>query len=259
MPLRPKATSAVEKALSVLEYVVREARSPSAAEIGEALGVPRQTAHRTLQELERLGLLRRGVDRDRYLAGDRLTALSISAISNSVNGGGTRSILADLVAQVQETCNLGVLDGGEVVYVDRIECDWPLRVQLKVGSRVPAHCTAIGKLLLAHLDPSARRRALGDGALRRFTPNTIVDRAKLDANLDQIAAQGYAINDQEDSVGLIALATPVRGRRGAVVAGLAVHAPSPRYPIGAAIGDLPLFREAADRISGVLFGQNEKT
>jgi DNA-binding IclR family transcriptional regulator len=113
--------------------------------------------------------------------------------------------------------------------------------------------------LLAHLDPASRRRALGEGELRRYTANTIVDRAKLDASLDQIAAQGYSINDQEDSIGLIALAVPVCDPQGSVVVGLAVHAPAPRYPIGAAIGDLPLFREAAGRISRALFEQSPET
>lgn len=256
---KPKPTSATEKSLAVLEFVVGTLRAASATDIGEALGMPRQSAHRTAQELERLGLLRRDIAGDRYVAGDRLQALAISVISNSAHTRATHLVLEALVGQVQETCNLGMLDGGEVVYVDRVECDWPLRVQLKVGSRVPAHCTAIGKLLLAHLDPASRRRALGPGELRRYTPNTIVDRARLEACLEQIELQGYSINDQEDAVGLIALAVPVRDPQGDVVAGLAVHAPAPRYPIGAALNDLPLYREAADRISRALFEQISNT
>lgn len=252
----PETNSAIQKALSVLEVVTSEIRPLSVIDISEELGLPRQTVHRVIRQLEELDLLRKDASRERYVTGQRLRALAINTISSSQSTRGTHAILQGLVDEVKETCNVGMLDGHEVIYIDRVECDWPLRVQLKVGSHVPAYCTAIGKLLLSYQDGDTRERFLQSTKFRKFTKYTITDPVYLSSQLDQIAAQGYSINNQEDAIGLIAMAVPVRDPQGDIIAGLAVHAPEPRFPIGKALEHLSVFHDAAARIGQAMFEKN---
>ena len=250
---KAETNSAIQKALSVLEVVTQEIRPLGIADISRELDLPRQTVHRVIRQLEELGLLRKDPSLERYVTGPRLRALALNTISSSHTTRASHAILQSLVDKVKETCNVGMLDGHEIIYIDRVECDWPLRVLLKAGSHVPVHCTAIGKLLLAYLDKDSRQRILRTAELRRFTKYTITDPDLLEASCEQIAAQGYSVNNQEDAIGLIALAVPVRDPQGEVIAGLAVHAPEPRFPIAKAIEHLDVFRAAADRIGQSLF------
>lgn len=250
---KAETNSAMQKALAVLETVVQELRPMGTVDIAEELKIPRQTAHRVIRQLEQLGLLQKDPSRERYIPGERLRTLAINTISSTQSTRGTHAILDTLVSDINETCNVGMLDGHEVIYIDRAECDWPLRMQLRPGSHVPVHCTAIGKLLLAHLDDEQRSLILQTAGLRKFTKYTTTSPDLLEAQLDQIVAQGYAINNQEDAIGLVALAVPVYDPNGAVIAGLAVHAPEPRYSIAKAIDDLPKFKDAATRIGHAMF------
>lgn len=245
--------SAIEKAIAVLEYVTRDLRPLGVVDIAAELGLPRQTAHRVVRQLERLNLVQKDPGRERYVSGDRLHALALNTMLTSQTIRSSHSILQSLVDEVRETCNLGMLDGQEVIYIGRVECDWPLRVQLKAGSHVPLHCTALGKLLLAYQDSDTRSRILQTIELRRYTKNTITDPALLEVQLDQILIQGYSINDQEDGVGLIAMAVPVKDAQGEVLAGLAVHALEARFPISKATEHLATFQKAADRIGRSMF------
>lgn len=250
---RTETNSAVQKALAVLEVISQDLRPLGVVDVAEELNLPRQTVHRVIRQLEEMNLLQKDPGRDRYIPGQRLRALAINTISSAQATRGTHAILAGLVAEINETCNVGMLDGHEVIYVDRVECDWPLRVQLRAGSHVPVHCTAIGKLLLAYMEQEQRSLILSTAKLKKYTKYTIDDPKLLESQLEQIAAQGYSINNQEDAIGLIALAVPVSDENGNIVAGLAVHAPEPRYSIAKAIEDLPKFRDAAEKIGVAMF------
>ncbi len=253
---KSEPNSALQKALSVLEAIVQDVRPLGVVDIAEELNVPRQTAHRVIRQLEQLGLLHKDPSRERYIPGSRLRTLAINTISSVQSTRGTHAVLQQLVDEINETCNIGMLDGNEIIYIDRAECDWPLRVQLRPGSHVPVHCTAIGKLMLANLGPDQRQQTLRTMDMRKFTKNTITDPQLLEAQLDQIAAQGYSINNQEDAIGLIAIAVPIHDPNGAIVAGLGVHAPEPRYSIAKAISDLPKFQAAAGRIGAAMFAKD---
>ena len=250
---RTETNSAVQKALAVLEAVSQDIRPLGIVDIAESLNLPRQTVHRVVRQLEDLNLLRKDASRERYVPGDRLRTLAINTISSAQSTRSTHAILNALVSDINETCNIGMLDGHEVIYIDRAECDWPLRVQLRAGSHVPVHCTAIGKLLLANMESEQRDLFLQTATLKKYTKYTINNPQLLEAQLDQIAAQGYSINNQEDAIGLIALAVPVRDPNGVIFAGLAVHAPSPRYSIAKAIKDLPKFQDAVKLIGDAMF------
>ncbi len=249
MPAEDRAHgSALAKSMAVLELVVESRRPVGLVEMTERLGLPKPTVHRIARQLEDEGLLQRAPDRDRYGIGPRLGALAVNAMGAAVATGAVHAILESLVAQINETCNIGILDRTQVVYLDRVECDWPLRLQLRPNSRLPVHCTANGKLLLAMLEHRARRRLIDNLNLQSFTANTITDPALLDDECRAIRKQKYATNNQEFHLGLIGLAVPVHDGEGRVIAGLALHSPLQRMDLDGALQHLPALREAAIRM-----------
>lgn len=241
----------LKKAVSALEMFATETYPLTPTEIGNRLELSRQAVHRLLRQLEELGLILR-LPEDRFVIGPRTNRLAIDVIHASHITASIHPILQDVVTLVGETCNIGMLDGYELVYIDRVECNWPLRVPLRPGSRVPSHCTGIGKLLLAHLPARRRKRLLSVMPLPRYTEHTITDRTVLSEHLSQIRKQGYSINNQEDSIGLIAFAVPVRNRSGAVFAGLAIHGPEARMPIEKARSYQDYLNEAAAQLGDAL-------
>ena len=243
--------SALKKSLAVLEMLVSETQPLSGSNIASRLGLSRQAVSRLLRQLEDLALIRRLPD-NLFTVGPRTNKLAIDIIHATHISADVRAILQNVVTLVGETCNIGMLDGYELVYIDRVECNWPLRVQLRPGSRVEAYCTAIGKLLLAHLPSRRRERLLSVMPLERRTANTITDRGALSKHLKEIRDQGYSINDQEDSMGLIAIAVPIRNPSGKVIAGLAVHGPEMRMSLEKAKGYLGDLRAAADQLGEAL-------
>jgi IclR family acetate operon transcriptional repressor len=251
--LRRTSYSPVRKAFAVLELLAREGKPMSAPDLGAELAMTRQTIHRTLNQLEELGMVQRDVERERYEVAPALAGLGLQALGAVRAAKLRHAVLERLVMEVRETSNIGVLDGNEVVYIDRCECDWPLRVQLKPGSRLPAYCTAIGKLLLAQLSQRQLNQYLLAVPLERLTPTTLTSAHALGEALREIRAKGYSINNQEDSVGLLAIAVPIRDGTGAVRAGLSVHGPEIRLPRSRAVDLVPRLTETATAISGLLF------
>jgi DNA-binding IclR family transcriptional regulator len=240
--------SALAKGMAVLELVVDSRRPVGLVEMTERLGLPKPTVHRLVRQLEEEGLLQREPQRDRFSAGPRLRALALDTIGATVATGPVHAILESLVAQINETCNIGILDRTQVVYLDRVECDWPLRLQLRPNSRLPIHCTANGKLLLAMLEDRTRRRLIDNLNLQAFTVNTITDPGLLDEECSAIREQNFATNNQEFHLGLIGLAVPVRDGEGRVIAGLALHSPLQRMDLDGAQKHLPALCEAAIRM-----------
>ena len=201
-----------------------------------------------VRQLEELDLIRRDFNRDHYFVGARMIQLGIKALGAAVRLAPVHAVLKQLVDDIGETCNVGVLERDEIVYIDRVECDWPLRLQLGAGSRVPVHATAIGKLLVAHLPSRTRKRILETVPLKSFTENTLNTADALEDEFKRIRRDGYAINNEENLAGLIALAVPIYDHDGRVIAGLALHAPVARMDLARASDQLPLLRAAAARL-----------
>ena len=194
-------------------------------------------------------MLIRAPQKDRYLAGPGLTRLAVNVLVGSSVRAPVRGVLTELAAEFGETCNVGILDQDEVVYIERVEGDSPLRLQLDVGSRVPAHCTAIGKLLVAHQHKNVRTRLLHSINRLAFTDFTLTDPAALEHEFSEIRAQGFSFNHQEYVVGLTALAVLIEDVDGRPLAGLAVHAPATRMSKSRALEYLPRLLDIAQRIA----------
>ena len=151
-------SSALQKSFSLLEHLIAADRALTLAELVEQMDMPKASVHRLLLKLEAAQLLKRDLTGKRYVPGDRLTRFSLQTMVCSARMAPVRAILERLVAETGESINLGVLDGSSVAYIQRVECNWPLRTHLSAGSRVPLYCTATGKLFLALMPKSRQNR-----------------------------------------------------------------------------------------------------
>ena len=239
--------------MDLIEHLVREGRPLALPEVVATTGWPKPTVHRMLQQLEQGGWLQREPDGRRYALAPRLLRLGEGALGASTQHGVRHAVLRQLVAELGESCNLTALSGAEVVYLDRVESAFPLRLELRPGTRVPLHCSASGKLFLAHLG-AARRQALLDGlTLSRHTATTLTRREALETELSTIRRQGHAFDAEEFVDGLVCIAVPVRtpGDRELRCA-LALQAPSARVPLARLPQFLPRLAQAAQALARTL-------
>ncbi len=243
------------RAFALLELVAAAAEPPTLDELTRLSGLPKPTVYRILAQLVRAGMASREAFEKRYVIGERLSALSLAVQMRSPARGARHAILARLVEEIGETCNLTMLDGGEVVYVDRVETSANVRLHMKPGSRVPLHCTASGKLFLAHLAPAQARPLLGPGPLRRYTPRTITEVAALEKELKRVRAAGVATDVGEYLAESVCLAIPVHAPDGRLAAAIAVHGPAPRMTLRKTHEFLPAMRRAAEAMSATLAGK----
>jgi IclR family acetate operon transcriptional repressor len=241
--------SSTLKAFAVLEILVADGKPMTLANLMQATGMPKASLYRTLSLFEDAQLVIRESNGRAYAPGPRLARFGLEILRHDAVAGVRRTILRRLVSEVGETCNLAMLNKGELIYMDRVEAQWPLRLHLPVGSALPAHCSASGKLLLA-FKPAAERAQLVDAMpLTRFTERTICDRQLLAAELDRIAANGYSLDNEEFVLGVACVAVAVKTTDGEVVAALAVHAATARLPLARAIEFVPTLSEAAAAIA----------
>ncbi len=249
----PIASAPGLRLLQLLEAVSRTGRAFSLPEAVAATGWPKPSVHRMLGQLEEGGWLAREPDGRRYAVTQRLLAMAETALAASSQHGLRHAVLRQLAADIGESCNLTALSGAEVVYLDRVESAFPLRMELRPGSRVPLHCSASGKLFLAHL-PAARRKALLDTLpLRAFTPQTLTTRRALEQELERIRREGHAVDAEEFVQGLVCVAVPVcaPGSR-TVRCAVALQAPAARMPLERALLQLAKLGEAARGVGRTL-------
>lgn len=247
-----KATSALEKAILVLEAVAQERRPLSLAHLTELTGMPKQTLHRVLQQLESSMLLQRGLKPDTFCLARRGRDLALGMIRASVATLPVRAELESLVAEIGESANLGVLTNMSVLYLERVEYAWPLRFTISPNDRLPAHCVAIGKLLLAHLPSRERKTLLRSARLERFTEHTITDPDAFELECEKTLTRGFSLNNQEYHVGLVGVAVPVRDPDGNVIAGLATHGVIPRISVETILGYRERLEDTARNIGQIL-------
>jgi IclR family acetate operon transcriptional repressor len=242
----------VARVVSALEYAAQSSRPVTAAAFSSECGVPRASAFRIFARLQQERILIPEPSGRGYAKGRRLDDLATTVLVHSPAYGARHRVLRALVDEIGETCNLTMLNGAEIVYIDRVETDWPLRMHLAPGSHVPSHCTATGKLLLSLL-PERQMKALVRAApLRRYTERTLTDPARLIAELARTRKSAVGIDDEEFAAGMVAVAVPVLDERGRACAAIAVHAPAVRLPLEAAKRHVPTLRKAAAALSPLL-------
>lgn len=243
------SSSATLRALRVLEIVAESEKPLTATEINQCLNLPKPTIHRICLMLEREGYLQNEIDSKGLFAGTRLSKIAMNIFSNNSNFKDERhSILKSLSNNIGETCNICIPNGMEMIYYDRVETHWPFRLQMGINDRVPAYCTASGKLFLALLPSAKRNRIIANLEMEKLTDNTILDPEKLKQELKQIRKTEIGIDNEEFMKGMIAISVPMKTSEGKYVGSLTVHAPKARLSLDQAMEKVPLMQEASKEL-----------
>ena len=218
----------VARALAILN-VLAEARTELALhEIAERMGLAKSTVHGLISTLKDFGYIEQCAFTYKYKLGLRLFEVgSIVAL-----GWDVRTVAAPyiqkLLEEMRETVHLVILDKHEVLYIDKRETMESLRIASQVGMRLPAHCTGVGKTIMAYLDHKESQEIIRKKGLPRFTCNTITDPLTLEAELGRIREQGYAVDNQEIMDSLKCVAAPIRNQSGKVISAISISGPISR-------------------------------
>lgn len=234
---------------SLLELIAEQDQSFSLQDLVDRTDLPKPTVHRMLQQLESSDMLTRDLDGRHYCVGGRLRRLAENLLFNDTKYGARHAVLKALGNELGESCNLTALSGNEVLYLDRVETEAPLRFYLRPGSKVPVHCSASGKVLLAQKTPSQRRRLLENVPFETYTKNTIQTLEELELELDKVREQGYAFDNEEFLPGLFCVAVLVPradGSRSNMA--VATQAPIMRMTADKALAALPVLQRAAQAL-----------
>jgi IclR family pca regulon transcriptional regulator len=252
----PRYSQSLERGLAILGCFTPARPVLGIADIADDLGMSRSTTHRYVITLVALGYLEQGASR-KYRLGLRVTDLGMSALNSTGLREHARPYLEELRQRTSYTASLAVLDGPEILYVDRAPSFRRGRgsagPDLQPGSRLPAYCTAMGKLLLANLPDGEQRELIAEIKPTKRGPNTITAKRALREELEQILDAGFAVNDQELAKDLIAIAAPVRNEAREVVAAAGLAASSSTIALEEMVDALgPHLVSTADRISARL-------
>jgi DNA-binding IclR family transcriptional regulator len=220
----------------------------SLTELSKKLGLGKSSVYRLLVTLVLRGYVGKDPHNDRYQLTYRLFAVGSRAAEQQGLREVAQPIMQRLASRTGETVNLGVLDGFRTVSLHLVESAHPLRIHMRIGG-VFAHATSTGKILLASLQPDELGRRLAGCRLARMTENTITSQAALKTELSRVRQRGYAIDNEECSLGLRCVGAPVRDHRGSVVAALSMVAPCHRLPPSGLPAAIAIVREAAAEIS----------
>ena len=234
--------------LYLLEEVARAGAPIAPSALCDALDLPKPTVHRLLSTAEAEGFLQRDVDGRSYGPGHRMRRLSVNTLSSERIRSERLRILKALAEDVGETCNLAAPGRDGMVYLDRVETHWPLRIQLPIGTQVPFHCTASGKLYLSSLRPDKLDRLLRDISLERHTEQTLTDPALLREELVKTRARGFSQDNEEFMEGMAAIAAPIKDDRGRLVTTLSIHAPIQRITLDGLRRELDKLMTAVSRL-----------
>ena len=235
------------RAFSALECVVGSSVPLSLDEITSHLGLPKPTVFRILNLLKDASLLHRDAAK-RFTSGPRLTAFAVDLWRNASLRLQWHRALETAVAEIGESCNLTLLENDRVLYIDRVETSHPLRLHLEIGTRVPLHCTASGKLFLSQMSSDEVRAIMGSEPYERFTATTITTFKVLEAELEKTRRTGVGLHDSELFADSVAIAVPIADAAGRYFAAVATHAPASRASIRSAKKALPALHRAANTI-----------
>ena len=240
--------AAVEKAFAILDCLGNK-RDMSVTEMAQQLALSKSSVHRLLQTLKVLGFVAQDGESDRYRATLKLFELGGKVLENTDLVREADEEMRQLGALTRETIHLGALDEDAIIYIHKIESDFGLRMQSRIGKRKPLHSTAIGKVLLAHMAAGTAQALLESQPLKVFTPKTLTSADAVLGILPRVRELGYAQDDEEAEPGLRCIAVPVYDRFGQVIAGLSVSFPTMRCGADTQHYYVGLLQKAATRIS----------
>jgi len=246
------------RGLAVLRSFGAQAPAQTLTEAAERAGLTRAGARRILLTLQQLGYVET-VDGDgrRFRLTPKVLELGFAYLSSLPLWHLAQPGMEELVREIGESCSAAVLEGDDIVYVLRVPAGKIMAINLGVGSRLPAHCTSMGRVLLAGLDDAALTQRLERLTLTAHTARTLTDRSALLAELRRVRAQGYALVDGELEEGLVSMAAPIVNRAGRVVAAINISGQVARTPVTQMTSQfLPRLLATAQRINALLRAQD---
>lgn len=215
-------TNSLERALAILEFIAHKSGGLTNAEISPHFRVATSTTSYILSRLEHEGYLRRDSENGRYEMGLKIVALSHGALRDMGLRRIAEPMLHRLSAETRISALIGVLERGRVMIVDKVEKPDLARIDMDIGVRYPAHSTALGKMLLAHLLENQLSSLFDHYRLAKTSPNTIDSKGRLLVELEMVRKQGYATSDGELFLGIRAVAAPIFDAIGGVPAAVSV-------------------------------------
>jgi IclR family pca regulon transcriptional regulator len=249
----PRYSNSMVRAFMILGCFSPERSVLGIAEIADKTGMSRSTTHRYVITLVMLGFLEQDASR-KYRLGLKVTDLGMAKLNSMGLRKPSRLCLEELHTCTSLTTSLSVLDRSEIVYVERVRShrrgQYMIDLNLRLGSRLPAYCTSMGKVLLANLSREVRNQLIVNMVISRHGPKSVVSRKSLGMELEQVFEDGMAINDEELAPGLVSMACPVRGKGGEVVAAINLVAHTSMISLEGMVDQyLPDLRMTADSIS----------
>ena len=225
----PSFMTSLARGLAVVQAFSDSRKPQTIANISQKTGIPRAAVRRCLHTLRELGYV--DAELNNFSLRPKVLTLGYSYLSSTPLTVSAQPYLNDISRTLNESSSMAVLDDGEVLYVARAATSRVMSVALNTGSRLPAYCTSLGRVMLAYLPPDELERYLAKTKLRAMTENTVVNQKRLREILAGVRRDGYAINDEELELGLRSIAVPVRGASGQVLAALNVGAQAARVSV----------------------------
>jgi IclR family transcriptional regulator, KDG regulon repressor len=240
--------TSLQRGLRMLQLMGQAGRGLPASEIAKLSALPVSTVHRFLVNLEVGGFLAKD-DLNNYHLGVACVSLGQAAREQLDVRKVSFAHLEQLNRSTRETVHLTVRHKLTAVYIEKMESPEPLRIHSRIGASVPLYCTAVGKVMLAYLDPEEQERVVNELELRRFTENTVGSIQELQAQLARVRKDGFACDMEEHEPHIRCIAAPIRDHTGAVNASLSVTGPAVRMSTNRLREIAPLVREAGLKIS----------
>ncbi|MFK7744522.1 MAG: IclR family transcriptional regulator [Roseobacter sp.] len=238
--------------LVLLEEVAKAGVPVTPSALKGVLNLPKPTLHRLFHTAEEAGYLQRDIDGRSYGPGRRLRRLAVNTVSSQRVRMARLSILSKVAEEIGETCNIATPDRDGMIYLDRVETHWPLRIQLPVGTQVPFHCTASGKMYLASLRPAYAERYLSNTSLEAHGPATMTDLASIKREIELTRKRGFSTDAEEFMEGMAAIAVPIYDVQERLVSTLSVHAPLQRLGLDDLVAKVDTLFAAADELSDLI-------
>jgi DNA-binding IclR family transcriptional regulator len=246
------ANSPSLRLLLILETIAKAGVPVTPTEVNQLLSLPKPTIHRLFATLEAEGFIQREIDGRGYAPGLRLRRMSTGILSSLRIRTARIAILTKLAEEIGETCNIALPDRDAMIYLDRIETKWPLRIQLPIGTRVPFYCTASGKMYLSTLQSKHLRSYLQSAPLEAKTDRTLTSTQAMIDEINTVRKLGYATDNAEFMEGMIAVAVPITDSNNRLVSTLSFHAPEQRLALSDATQHVAVLREAAQKLSHLI-------
>lgn len=215
----------LHRGLRILELIAKDGSGVGMADVSRKIGLHTSTTFHLLRTLTTLGYLVQDETTRKYHLGSKVFQLAASAWTEVQLLKMSAPLLTEMAQQTGETSHLAIFERGEVIVINKIDGSGPVRLSERVGYPRPAHCTAIGKVLLAHLPEPELKAFLQTSELRPLTPKTITAGPILEQELERVRKQGYAFDDEEFAQGIRCLAAPVRNFTDHVVAAIGISGP----------------------------------